>query len=109
MTTKVAGFDAKGRKIWEREAREYDQSISHKVFGISLGDVVKAVPIIFLCASYYVADVNFKRDQLAINNKMQASFDKQAVSIENMNKTLINLNIYLSATTGKQFQDGLPR
>ena len=101
MVKKVVGYDDFGKKVFERDAREYDRLISQNVFGISISDIVKTVPVFIACGIFYANDLNFKRVQTEFNEKM-------VLSVNNMNNTLTNLNNYLSSTTGKQFKDGRP-
>lgn len=104
MVKKIVGYadDNCTKKIFERDAREYDKSVSNTILGISIGDLVRAVPVIIACGIFYANDCNFKKTQIEFNQQMM-------LSVNNMNETLTNLNNYLSSTTGKQFKNGWPR
>lgn len=102
MVKKIVGYDDSGKKIFEREARAYDQGIANKTFGITVADVFKVVPILVLIVTVYVNQQNF-------NAKMLESTSENSQAIGGIKETLANLNNYLSATTGKQFKDGIPR
>lgn len=108
MTERVYGVDKQGKKIWERPAREYDKSISNTAFGITIGDLIKAVPVIVACALFYANGETFKKNQIAFNQQVLTSVDNNARAVGGIKDVLWNLNNYLSASTGKQFRDGRP-
>ena len=101
MVKKIVGFDDKGNKVFERDARDYDKSITKTVFGLTLGDVIKTVPIIFLAGIVYAHQDDF-------NKKLFAWHKEDVATIAGIQTTLENLNSWLSASTGKPFKDGMP-
>lgn len=101
MVKKIIGLDAEGNQVFEREARAYDQSIASHVFGITLGDVFKVIPVVILIITVYVNQQNFNVQILNMVNNNTITVSKISVTID-------NLNNYLSSTTGKQFKDGRP-
>lgn len=86
---------------WEREPRAYDNGLANKTFGITLADVFKAAPFFALIVTVYVNQQNF-------NIMILNSQNQNAQAISAMKDTLVNLNNYLSSSTGKQFKDGRP-
>lgn len=109
MVKKIIGVDEHGKKVFERDARVYDQSIANLRFGVSVGDVLKAVPIIVVCALFYAQDMNFKENQKLFNSQVLASINENSKAIGGIKDVLFNLNSYLSSETGQQFKDGVPR
>ena len=101
MVKKIVGFDENGKKLFEREARAYDKGLATTVLGISVGDIVKTVPVIFLCGIIYAGQQNF-------NQQIMKSTSENSAAISRLDITLVNINNYLSASTGKQFKDGRP-
>lgn len=101
MVKKIVGYNEQGKIVFEREAREYDKTIANTAFGVSLGDIVKAVPIIFLCGIIYAGQQNF-------NERILKNVNDNSQAIGGMKEALSNLNNYLSSATGKQFKDGRP-
>lgn len=109
MVQKIVGYDDKGKKVFEREARAYDQSISKTAFGVTLGDIVKAIPIVFLCGIVYANQQNVNKHMMDAVLQVSASTSENSKAINGIWVVLNNLNNYLSASTGKQFKDGVPR
>lgn len=101
MVQKIVGLDAKGNKVFERDARAYDKGLANTVFGITLGDVFKVIPILILVVSVHVNQQNF-------NTKILSISSDNAQAIGGLKDVVINLNNYLSSQTGKQFKDGRP-
>jgi hypothetical protein len=101
MVKKIIGYNEEGEKVFERDARDYDKSIANTTFGVSLGDIVKAVPIIFLCGIVWA-------NQQSFNSMVVKSLEKNAEAIGDVKTVLANLNNYLSSTTGKRFRNGEP-
>ena len=102
MVKKIAGFDEKGNKVFERDAREYDQSVIHKPFQITLSDLIKVIPIFFACAYVYINQNNF-------NNSILQSFNTISVTTQENTKAIDSLKDVLSSLmTGKKFKDGMP-
>lgn len=93
-----------------------EQTITSAVFGISIAEIVRFVPIAGLFIAVYVNQQNFNTTQQNFNLQQQ-QFNKEMVTANAKNSEAIggikevlgNLNNYLSATTGKQFRDGVPR
>lgn len=113
MVKKVVGYNDQGEKVFEREARVYDQTIANTMFGISIGDVVKAVPVIFLCGIVWA-------NQQSTNEKLSEAMAANTTSIKeiaNSNTRTLNaltdyiskMDSYLSSTTGKRFRNGEPQ
>ena len=101
MVEKVRGYDKDDNIIFERSAREYDKSIASTVFGITLSDVFKVIPVLILLVTVYVNQQNFNAQILnSVNNNSRA--------IEGISTAMSNLNNYLSASTGKRFKNGEP-
>lgn len=112
MVKRVVGYDDKGAKVFDREAREYDKGIANTVFGITVGDVFKVIPLIFLCGMVWA-------NQQSINDKMSQMIATNTLAIKDIantnSKTFVALteyvsrmDSYLSATTGKRFKNGEP-
>lgn len=102
MVKKIIGYDDKGGKVFERDAREYDKSVSNMLMGISIGDIVKAVPIFFLCGTVYMHQQDF-------NEKVLISMKSNSDAIGGIKEVLAHLDSSLTQITGKQFLDGMPR
>lgn len=109
MVKKIVGLDAEGNKVFERDARAYDQSLANMRFGVSIGDVLKAIPIIVACVYMYSNQQAFNRTMMGSIDSLSLSTNENAKAIGGIKDTLSNLNNYLSATTGKQFEYGRPR
>lgn len=101
MVDRIAGYDKSGKKVFERDARLYEQNIANRTFGITIADVFKVLPVFVLIVTVYVNQQNF-------NMQVMNMLDQNAKAIEGMRNTLSNLNVYLSSSTGKQFRDGRP-
>ena len=101
MVKKIIGYDEEGKKVFEREARIYDQSIANTKFGVTLADVFKVVPVFILIVTVYVNQQNFNVQVLNMTNK-------NTEAISHMGNVLGSLQNYLSSSTGKQFKDGRP-
>lgn len=103
MARKVIGYDEQGNKIWERDAREYDSKsfMGQIVPGLTIGDIVKAVPVVFLAG---MAWMNQQNTNVQFLNTMQKISDK----VEAHSEALQHLDNYMSSATGKQFQNGEP-
>lgn len=103
MVRKIVGYSDEDCqvKVFERDAREYDRTISNGLFGISMSDIVKTIPIFIACIIFYADQMAFKKAQLEFNQQMVSS-------VNSISNSLGNLNNYLSSTTGKQFKDGRP-
>lgn len=108
MVQKIVGLDKDGNKLFERDARAYDKGLAHTMFGITLADLFKAVPVIIACTIFYTNNENFKKTQSDFNSQMMFSASENAKAIGGIKDTLSNLNNYLSSQTGKQFKDGRP-
>lgn len=113
MVKRIVGFDEKGKQVFERDARAYDQSLANMKFGLTIGDIVKAVPIIFLCGIVWA---NQKSTNEKLSEAIQAN-TTQIKEIVNGNTQTLNflqsyisrVDNYLSATTGKRFKNGEPQ
>lgn len=101
MVKIVRGYDDDEKVVFERPAREYDKSIAKTTFGISLGDIVKAIPIIFLCGIVYAHQQEF-------DSRMLNSMNENSSAVTSIKMVLQHLDNSLTKITGKQFQDGLP-
>lgn len=101
MVKRIVGLDAEGKEVFNREARGYDQGISSKTFGITIGDVLKIVPVFILIITVYVNQQNFNIRVLELSSN-------NAQAIGSLKEVVLNLNNYLSSQTGKQFKDGRP-
>ena len=101
MVKKIIGYNDKDEIVFERDARAYDKEIANTVFGITIGDVIKTVPVIFFCGIVYA-------NQLKFNEQMLISNTKNSEAIGGIKEVLSNLNNYLSPTTGKRFKNGEP-
>ena len=109
MVKKIVGFDEDGKKVFERDARQYDQSIVNTTFGLTLADVIKVVPIIILMIGVYVNQQSFNATILRSVDSLAVLSSDNAKAIGGMKEALNNLNNYLSSSTGKQFENGRPR
>lgn len=109
MVKKIIGLDEQGKKVFERDARAYDQSVANMRFGISIGDALKAIPFIVFCVLFYAQDQAFKENQKAFNVQVLKSINENSMAIGGIKEVLGNLNNYLSSSTGKQFESGRPR
>lgn len=103
MVKKVIGINDKGEKLWERDAREYDRTItSHNtIFGISVSEIFRVIPVFIAIGMMYSNQQNLNSQMLAMGAANSASISKMVV-------TLGHLDNWLSSTTGKQFTDGVP-
>lgn len=112
MVKKIIGLDDAGKQVFERDARSYDQGIADMVFGIRAGDIVKAIPVIFLCGMVWSNQQAFNVKLLDMVNansqiiKNLASENSKTLSI--MNEYIAKMDSYLSAATGKRFRNGEP-
>jgi len=102
MVKRIIGLDEKGKEVFNREARAYEESIANKTFGITISDVFRVVPILVLLVTVYVNQQNFNYQVLEMTKE-------NTRAISGMKEVLYNLNNYLSSATGKQFKDGSPR
>lgn len=113
MVKRIVGYDEDGNKVFDREARVYDKGMgsSFSLFGaqFSVGDIIKAIPIITICISVYTNQQLTNARFLDSITKISQSTENNAQAIAGMKDVLGNLNNYLSSKTGKQFKDGLPR
>ena len=107
MVDKIVGIDKTGKKLFERNARDYDKGIMDQIIpGLTLGDIVKAVPIFFIAG---VAWTNFNNQYLAqqaTNAQLLDTVKTISGQVEKHSRILIHLDNYLSSATGKQFNDG---
>lgn len=101
MVKKIVGIDENGKQVFTRDAREYDQGIAHQLFGITLGDLMKAGSVVALGVMIYANQQHF-------NTSVIESLKQNSQAIGDIRVTLDNLNLYLSATTGKVFHNGRP-
>lgn len=111
MTAKrVIGIDDKGNKLWERDAREYDSRgvMGQIIPGLTIGDIVKTIPIIFAIAASWINYQNQMTQQAATNVQMIQTLQKITEQVEKHSRILAHLDNYLSSSTGKQFNDGVP-
>lgn len=106
MVRKIIGYDASGKKVFERDAREYDKSVSGAIFGISIGDIVKAVPVVFLCGIVYANQQNVNSHLMGSISEVSKTTALNSEAIGGLKDTLKNLDNYLSASTGKPFYNG---
>ncbi len=109
MVKRVVGYDDKGKEVFNREAREYDQSISKSVFGITIGDAVKAITVVAIGVMLYANQQRVNEQLMQSIKLVSDSSERNTAAITSMRDVLWNLNNYLSASTGKQFKDGVPR
>lgn len=77
--------------------------------GITTGDLVRAIPIIFLCGVVYANQQNVNLQLMKSIEKIDTSSAKNAEAIGGLKELIQNLQNYLSSTTGKQFNNGFPR
>lgn len=108
MVKRIVGYDDSGKQVFDREAREYDKSMNQSTFGVTINDLIKAIPVIFLCGIVYAGQQSINANQVNINAQTQRLIDKNSEIISSMKDAINNLNMYLSSTTGKQFKDGRP-
>lgn len=109
MTEKVVGLDKTGKQIWERNAREYDRSISNSLFGITIGEAIKVVSVVAVGAMLYANQLKVNEQLMQSIKLVSETSEKNSEAILGVKDVLWNLNNYLSASTGKQFKDGIPR
>jgi hypothetical protein len=100
MVKRIVGYDDSGKKVFERDARTYDQSITDSVFGITLSDVFKIIPIFALAINVY-------SNQKSFNERILDMTNRNSEAISAMSNGLNNINNSLSAITGKQYKDGI--
>jgi hypothetical protein len=109
MVHKIIGVDEKGKKIFEREAREYDQGIMGQIIpGLTVGDIIKTVPILFAIGAGWANFNNQYLQQQQTNQQMLAALKSISDEVGKHSKILAHLDSYLSSSTGKQFNDGEP-
>lgn len=97
-----------GQQVYEGPDRRFFDSDWKSKFDLSLGDLIKAIPIILACGMVYANNESFKKEQLEVNQQLVSSNTQNAQAIGGIKEVLWNLNNYLSSTTGKQFRDGRP-
>lgn len=102
MVKRIVGYDDKGNKVFERPAREYDNQISKMVFGITLGDAVKAGSVLALGVMLYA-------NQQTFNGKVLGELTDNAVIRKEIINTLNNINVTLSLIVGKPVVNGLAK
>lgn len=102
MVKKIVGLNDKDEVVFERDARAYDKGIANSMFGITIGDALKAGSVLALGIMLYANQLNF-------NNTVMKSLASNSDAIGDIRSTLDNLNNYLSSSTGKQFEKGRPR
>lgn len=102
MVKKIVGYNEKDEVIFERDARDYDKGLARQVFGITIGDAVKAGSIFCLGVMLYA-------NQQSFNSTVMTSLKQNSEAIGDIRSTLYNLNNYLSSATGRQFENGRPR
>lgn len=102
MVKRIVGFDDKDKIVFERNARDYDRGIANTMFGVTVGDILKTIPVIIACVMIYA-------NQTHINEKIMFQTSENAQAIGGIKEVLNNLNNYLSSSTGKQFENGRPR
>lgn len=109
MVKKIVGYDDGGRKVFERDAREYDKGIMGQIMpGLTIGDIVKTVPIIFAIGVGWNNFNNQYVSQQNTNTQMIQTLQKITEQVEKHSRILAHLDVYLSSSTGKQFSDGEP-
>lgn len=94
------------------DKRYYDEgytNLKNQVFGITISDVFKVIPIIVACVLVYTNNESFKANQLAVNKQMSGQLYDNAQAIGGIKEVLGNLNNYLSSKSGQMFKDGIPR
>lgn len=101
MVKKIIGIDEEGKQVFTRDARDYDRGIANQLFGLTLGDLIKVGSGIALGVMVYANQQHF-------NASMVESLKQNSQAIGDIRGTLDNLNLYLSATTGKVFHNGRP-
>lgn len=108
MVDKIAGFKD-GKKVFERDARDYDRGVMGQIVpGLTVGDIVKGAVVIF---GIGVGWVNFNNQYIAQQNtnvQMIQTLQKITEQVEKHSRILAHLDVYLSSSTGKQFNDGEP-
>jgi hypothetical protein len=120
VVKRIVGLDDNGKKVFERDAREYDTLIANTKFGVTLGDIVKAVPVIFLCGMLWMKNESAWENQIKNNLQMTQAIQANTSEIKNISsnnsKTLsflqdyiFKMDNYLSSTTGKRFKNGEPQ
>ncbi len=108
MVVKVCGLDDKGKVVFERPARDYDKRIAESVFGVTLGDCLKAASVITVGILIYANQQNFNKTIMESVAQVSFNTNENAKAISGVKDALNNLNNYLSSSTGKQFKDGRP-
>lgn len=109
MTTKVMGYDEKGKKIWERQARDYDKGITGQIVsGLTIGDLLKFAGVLVACVAWYFSQQTSWTNQQNLNSQTIITLQKIGDQVEKHSKILSHLDTYLSSSTGKQFTDGEP-
>lgn len=101
MVKKIIGIDEEGKQVFARDAREYDRGIANQLFGVTIGDLLKAGSVVALGVMIYANQQHF-------NTSVVESLKQNSQAIGDIRGTLDNLNLYLSATTGKVFHNGRP-
>lgn len=101
MVKKIIGLDETGKKVFERDARIYEQNIANRTFGITISDIFKVVPVLVLIVTVYVNQQNF-------NSRVIDMVSQNTQSIGKLTDVIANINSSLSAITGKQYRDGYP-
>jgi len=102
MVTRIVGYSNDGKKVFDRPAREYDSQISKMVFGITMGDAIKAGSVIALGIMLYANQMNF-------NTKVLQELTDNASIRREMINTLSNINVTLSLIVGKPVVNGLAK
>lgn len=106
MVKKIVGYDDSGKKVFERDAREYDNFLSNK---FSFKDIIKVIPIVVACCLFYFNMLNFQESQSRFNITVIQSINKNSDAIGGIKDVLSSLDSYLSSSTGRQFERGRPR
>lgn len=109
MTEKVIGLDRNGKKIWERVARDYDKGIGKS---ITIGDIIKVISMIFACGVFYANQASANKsfaDQIKNNHQEILKVAQQGnETLSLLNNYMHSMDSYLSAKTGKTFNNGRP-
>ncbi len=109
MVKKIVGYDESGKKLFEREARDYDKGIMSQVIpGLTIGDIFKGVVLVFGIGVAYVNFNNQFAQQQNTNMQMIETLKKITDQVEKHSRILAHLDSYLSSSTGRQFTDGEP-